>query len=175
MMELLTKTPVWVYVLFVTLLALGFSQTRTRKPPLAVPFILPVLMSLYSAVDTVLHFSADGRGLGIAIVSATCAWGYVRKSRIADGIIYLPEEKRFEIKGSFTPLIIILCIFTVKYIHGAISALRPELAQTITFISIFAFFNGIFFGFFTARIALFWDIYRARSIEYTKENLTQSL
>lgn len=174
MKELLLQTPTWVYLLFVALLIIGFSQTATRRQPLLIPFLLPVAMSVYSLIDTILHFSAGGRGIALAVVAATCAWGFMRKYLSPKGVSYLPEVKRFEIKGSYLPLTVILCIFSVKYIHGALSALYPPITERIFFTTVFATFNGLFFGFFLSRVFLFIDAYRQATVLQKRKKLLYS-
>ncbi len=93
-LEILERTPAWVYVLFAALLYLGIVQARTRRIPTARVVVLPaalIVFSLYGVVSafgpTALALACWGlelsscRGLGGRSPSSSRSSSYATRSR----------------------------------------------------------------------------------------------
>lgn len=75
LMQIITRTPPWVFVLFVILLALGVSQLRKRTASLTRIAVLPVVMLALAISGVVLAFGSSGMGLLALAMWATGATG----------------------------------------------------------------------------------------------------
>ncbi|MCB2021335.1 MAG: hypothetical protein KDG44_11065 [Burkholderiaceae bacterium] len=144
-------TPVWVWGLLAMLLALGLSQSMPRRVSARRVMLLPALMLLLSAGGVVSSFGvvplalvAWAAGLALAVVLGV--------ERIAPrGARWLPDVARFELPGSWLPLMLILALFCLKYGVGVSLAMAPQLASDKAFEAIVAFAYGAFSGLFAAR------------------------
>ena len=67
--QILQKTPIWVWALLAGLIALGYSQTRSRSVGLARTIIMPVAMVFLSLFGTVSVFGATPTVLGAWLTS----------------------------------------------------------------------------------------------------------
>lgn len=158
MAELLQKTPIWVYLLFIALLIFGLKQRRDRYASLGSLLLLPIAMLAYSLYDMSINIKGGSYPLlfwlmGIALASSLTLF-FLRPA----GLKHNPATGKLFVPGSWTPLIIIMGIFFVKYVQGAITALSPDLTVSHPFIWTFSFFNGVFFGFFAGRIYIYLHI-----------------
>ncbi|MGB5918075.1 MAG: DUF6622 family protein [Arcobacter sp.] len=61
-LEIIQHTPIWVFILFVVLFLLGYSQTKNREVKLKRIFILPIAMILLSLFGILSAF-------GISLIS----------------------------------------------------------------------------------------------------------
>lgn len=61
--QIVLHTPLWVWPLFLGLLALGFSQSRDRTVPGSMVLALPAIMVAYSAYGVIATFGMDPRAL----------------------------------------------------------------------------------------------------------------
>lgn len=164
MLELLQKTPIWVYLLFIALLIFGLKQRRDREASLGSLLLLPTAMLVYSLFDMSINLKGGSYPLllwltGIAL-ACTSTLLFLRPT----GLKHNRATRKIFVPGSWTPLIIIMGIFLVKYVQGAITALSPELTISHPFIWTFSFFNGVFFGFFTGRIYIYLNITTYKSL-----------
>jgi hypothetical protein len=75
-LEILQKTPLWVWILFGFLVALGYAQTKERALPLVRALIVPLVMFFFSLQGVVSSFR-----FSVAVV----AWvlGLVLSSKVA--------------------------------------------------------------------------------------------
>ena len=152
---ILSHTPTWVWIVFSLVLALGFSQTRSREVGAVRVTLLPVAMMVLSLSGVVMAFGqvpialaawAAGFGLSLTLVGP---WFAVR------GASWSPRTRRFHIPGSWLPLILILGVFVTKYAAGVCIAVDHSLAANVTFATLLSLAYGSF-------SALFWV--RARSL-----------
>lgn len=83
-LEILGRTPIWVWPLFLLLLYLGYTQTRTRPVPAARLAVLPVLMpglsmfgmlSVFGAVAVALAMNPSLPQLALFTVAVSVAYG----------------------------------------------------------------------------------------------------
>lgn len=152
MLEILQNTPLWVYLLFITLLVFGLKQTKTRTAPKTLLLILPIAMIIYSLVDMIINIGFYGQRLALWSTGTIAAWLFAVAFLTPKGLKYDLATRKLVVPGSWIPLLLIVSIFSVKYVQGAINALSPEITKTDLFTWAFSFLNGIFFGIFAARI-----------------------
>lgn len=148
--QIIANTPAWVWGLLLVLLALGFSQTRSRLVGSRRLVILPLVMTGLSLSGTVSSFGAAPTVL-LAWIATTCVVAWRVASRPAPplsrydsaaGLYYLP--------GSWFPMALIMGIFTVKYAVGAALAMQPALAANAGFSTatgaLYGALGGVFIG-----------------------------
>ena len=99
-LRILEHTPVWVWVLFCALGALGLSQTRTRDVGRARAILLPLLMMVLSLSAVLNSFTqvplalvAWGAGLWLALSAAA-------EAMAVRGASWSPATRRFQVPGS---------------------------------------------------------------------------
>lgn len=148
--EIITNTPIWVFILFFFLVLLGLSQTRDRKVSLNKVMILPIVMLLLSFVGVLSAFGINFNSL-LAYLSGLLFGILLNiKLNFPRNSTYSEAEKLFFIKGSFVPFILIMAIFFTKYFVGVVSAKDLPFIYSIYFSLIisllYGFFSGIFFG-----------------------------
>ncbi len=151
MTELITKTPTWVFILFIALLAIGFKQSKNRETSRRGLLLFPCFMIVYSSFDLIFNIGVTVWGIFFWLIGFAIAWKVTHALLTPDITFCESDNKKLCVKGSWLPLIIILGIFSVKYTQGAISTLWPEKTTTVYFIVFFSFFNGLFMGLFSAR------------------------
>lgn len=125
---ILLRTPAWVWGLLAALIGLGLSQTRQRSAGLARVAILPVAMGALSLSGTLSAFGASIAVLATwtgAAAAAALAW----LSRPTPAAVrYDAATRRFDLPGSWVPMLLILGIFSLRYAVNVSLALDPALA-----------------------------------------------
>ena len=149
--QILSHTPVWVYVLFLALLVFGLIQTRTRTVGKIPALLLPVGMIVLSLAGINSSFGFKPISLvawGIALAIATTA-GYIFFTE--NRIHYKTADKKFIIPGSWMPLAIMMAIFFTKYIYAVMRAFNAEVISTPMFIGMLSAVYGLLSGYFSSR------------------------
>lgn len=149
--EIIKHTPIWVFALFASLLFLGYSQTKDREIKLKRVFILPTAMILLSLFGI---FSAFG-----TMITAILLWfigGFIflligLKLSFPKNVKYNESEDVFYISGSWTPMVLILIIFSIKYLVGVAIARQFPIINELEFIITISFLYGSLSGIFLSR------------------------
>ena len=150
-LEILRRTPPWVFVLFALLVYVGYVQSRTRTMSLTRVAILPLALLALSAFGVLSAVGQSAFGLGcwlfaIALaVAANVVW------KLPRGVNYSPETKTFTVPGSWWPLAVIMVIFFARYAVNVAPAMDHSLRQTPAFIAGVGFIYRLSSGFFLAR------------------------
>ncbi|MEM7189922.1 MAG: hypothetical protein AAF439_09955 [Pseudomonadota bacterium] len=145
---ILTNAPVWVWPLLAVLILLGLRATRTRRVPVLVIYLMPLLM-LVSA-DRVITLVQTSQGL----------LGYV--SGLSIGALLGLRGQRYwlieksgrhaTVRGEWATLTAMMVIFWANFAEGVLKALRPELLQAPAFTPLFAAIIAAAGGFFLGRM-----------------------
>lgn len=151
LIEILKRTPSWVFVLFFVLLALGYYQSKDRVVNRNNVTILPAAMLLLSFYGV---YSAFGSALfaitsWLAGVAITACLGY--KSAHSSRVSFISETRSFSVPGSWLPLALMMAIFFTKYAVGVILARKLPIASELTFIASVSLMYGLLSGIFLAR------------------------
>jgi hypothetical protein len=161
MMQLLSHTPAWVWLVFVALAILGYQQTRERLVSTARLFILP-------AVFIVLAIYGIASAFGLSFL-ALVVWGMGFILPLAFAITFLSPKGvsvvpsgHFRIPGSWLPLTLMMAIFSIKYLLGVVSARHLPAIANPWFVWTVSFSLGVLSGVFFARNVGIW---RNRSLE----------
>jgi hypothetical protein len=153
--NILQHTPIWVWLLFGGLIALGLSQTRTRDVGRARVTILPLVMITLSLSGVLVTFGQVPLALAAWVVGF---WATLRLAApwvAARGATWSPATGHFRIPGSWLPVTAIVGIFVMKYVAAVCLAISPPLAVNMAFAVVVSLAYGLFAG-------LFWG--RARSL-----------
>ncbi|MBO0765078.1 MAG: hypothetical protein J2P50_10885 [Hyphomicrobiaceae bacterium] len=143
-------TPPWVWALLALLLYLGIRALRPTTAPLWRVAILPTVFlswGLYSLV-TMHSFKAQRILPWLAALAA----GMIIGSLMADRQTIKADKVRHLVKipGSPLTLVLALLIFAIKYVFGALHAVRPALFAHpwlwLTELAVAGVLTGMFIG-----------------------------
>ena len=115
LIQILTRTPSWVFALFFGLFALGLVQVRARQLNGWRLVLLPASMLALSLLGVWSAHRTDGVALA--------AWGGALIAMVAAGVLlpplpgaaYARDTGRFAVPGSWLPLAAMLAIFFTRY------------------------------------------------------------
>jgi hypothetical protein len=150
-LSILEHTPVWVWVLFCALMALGISQARTRDVTVARATALPVVMVALSLSGVLSAFGLVALALGAWGVDLGVSLTLAGQAMAVRGATWSARTRRFRVPGSFVPVILILGVFMTKYVAGAMLAINPSLAANLSVAVVLSLVYGAFAGLFWAR------------------------
>jgi len=147
--QILARTPAWVYVLFVALVALGLWQVRTRTLSLARLLLLPAAMIAFALYGLLSLFGDKAQALApwlVALIATTLALmiaQYPRGVTLAGG--------SFTVPGSWIPFAVIMTIFFLRYAVTVAVQMQPELRGSTLLEIAAGLVYGMSSGFFTGR------------------------
>lgn len=151
-LAILRNAPLWVWGVLAALLILGLVQARDRKVSSLLILLLPAAMiplSLYGVVASFgISFSALGAwaiGLGAALTLNELVFLGPR------GVRYNGVDGRFEVPGSWVPLVLMLTIFSARFVFAATAAMNPSIVGAVTFIGCVSVTLGFCSGLFLSR------------------------
>ena len=154
--QIITHTPVWVWILLAALVALGWSQTRDRTVSLKRVTILPLIMIAFSASNVLQNASGHpGLLFAWAIACLTLA-AAVMQIPLSHKTRYHAESGMLTVAGSWVPMTLILTIFVGKYVLAIFTAMQPEIGSSTGFMTISALVFGALSGIFLGRAARLW-------------------
>ena len=158
LIEILKRTPYWVFILFVALLTLGLFQSKGRMVSRSMVVMFPVAMivlSFYGAASafglTPAAVACWGLGIAVAMMAG-------RGLLTPQGVTFAIETQTFFIPGSWLPLVLMMGIFFTKYAAGIILARQLPIAGSLVFEASISFCYGLFSGLFLARA---WGVWHA--------------
>jgi uncharacterized membrane protein len=156
--HILLRTPLWVWVLLVILLVLGYSQTRSRTIGLGRFIAMPVAMILLSLYGTVSAFSLSSGVLSAWFAACALVANMVLLRPAPLDAAYDSARRQFTVPGSWLPLFAILGIFCTKYAVGVTLAMQPAMAHQTLFATLVSMLYGLFSGFFAGRALRLWRL-----------------
>lgn len=124
--EILSRTPVWVWGLLAALLALGLSQTRQRHVAPWRLLLLPLALlglGLSSMLPGFVALPASA-ALWLLALGAGVLLSIGRPART--GTRWLPVEQRLQLPGSWVPMLLIVIIFSLRYAANVGMAINPS-------------------------------------------------
>ncbi len=156
LIEILRRTPSWVFVLFFVLLAVGHFQSKDRAVSRNKVSILPLAMIALSFYGVLSAFGIAPVGLFSWVVGVVVAvWIGVRLST-PRGVSFSIETRLFAVPGSWLPLALMMAIFVIKYAVGVILARQLSIANESVFIGSISLCYGFLSGLFLARALVIW-------------------
>lgn len=151
LIQILTRTPPWVFLLFFVLLALGYVQSKNRTLSYSKVSILPGAMVMLSFYGVFSAFGANPIGLVFWILGVAIAVGVIAKRPAPKGVTFSAETQSFFVPGSWLPMALMMAIFFTKYAVGITLARQLPIASEMAFVGLVGFCYGFFSGVFLAR------------------------
>lgn len=164
LIQVIARTPSWVWVLFAALVGLGASQLRNRNASLGRTLFMPLGMAVFSAFGLASAFGSSAAtaaqpvGVWLAVATAITALALWFQPTPPAGTLYAASSRSFYLPGSAMPLALIVGIFLTKYFVGVELAMQPDLARDGTFAVQIAALYGLFNGLFAARALRLWRL-----------------
>lgn len=149
--QILSRTPAWVFALFVVLLVFGLMQTRTRTVRKIPALLLPVGMIALSLAGINSSFGLTPVPLAawaIALaMTALVGYALYRDKRVE----YDAAAGKYFVPGSWVPLAVIMAIFFAKYVHAVMNAMNAAVVSTTLFVVGLSAVYGLLSGYFAAK------------------------
>ena len=148
--QIIGHTPVWVWFLLLALLWLGHSQSKRRLASLPTTAIFSLVMVGLSLQGTLHAFGAQTAVWVVWFCAGLAALVGVMRQPLPAATRYDATRQRFDLPGSWVPMLLMTGIFFAKYTVGALSAVRPELvhgtAVSLSWAALYGAFSGVFLG-----------------------------
>jgi hypothetical protein len=155
-----SSLPTWIFFLFIGLLYLGYTQTKTRTVSRLRIAVIPVIM-LGLSLNGILNVP---NSTGYAVVAWLSGIGLALLLNSAvphgAGVSAHANRKQFVVPGSLIPLILLMTVFFVKFAIGFLIGSQRVDPGTIGFIIGSSCISGLISGTFLARAV---QIFRAGS------------
>lgn len=151
LMQILRGTPVWVWGLLTLLVIVGVSQSMPRRLSARRAMVMPGVMLALSLSGVATTFGVRPLALAAWLAGIALAIVLGIDAVAPRGARWEREAARFELPGSWLPMVLILGIFCIKYGVGVSLAMAPALASNLPFEVSVAFAYGAFSGLFAAR------------------------
>lgn len=150
-LQIIQHTPIWVFVLLIGLVFLGYTQTKDRKVKSKSIFILPTAMILLSLFGVLSAFGTIIVALALWFIGGFMFLLIGLKLSFPENIKYNESEDVFYISGSWIPMVLILIIFCIKYFVGVAIARELSIINELGFIMTISFLYGSLSGIFLSR------------------------
>jgi len=151
LLQILQRTPVWVFALFAFLLVLGALQMRTRELAKARVTVLPGIFLTLSLWGVWSAFGAEWLAFGGWLAGIAAALLINRRARQPREVSYSADTRRFRVEGSSIPLALMMAIFFTRYVIAVATAMQPSVMTLPGFIAAVGFAYGLMSGSFLAR------------------------
>jgi hypothetical protein len=147
--QILIHTPVYVWVILAVLVWRGSAALREREMTVRSLFIVPAIMLALSLQDVVTKFGSNVAALAAwaaaAAATALLVWKFG-----ADRTVPGAAPGSVRVRGSWTPLAMMMAVFFTKYAASVLLAVLPHARQDALFAIgvclLFGVFNGCFLG-----------------------------
>ena len=156
LVEILRRTPSWVFVLFFVLLAVGYFQSKDRTVGRGRVSLLPVAMTALSLFGVLSAFGTAPVGL-VSWVGGVGVAGRIGVAlAVPRGVSFSAESRSSFVPGSWLPLALMMAIFFTKYAVGVVLARQLPIAGELAFIGAVSFCFGSLSGLLLARAVVIW-------------------
>jgi len=149
--QILIHTPLWVYGLFIVLVAFGLQQTRSRNVNAVLAYFLPLGMIALSLAGINSSFGIKPAPIAMWAIGLLIVTVIGFKRFRDDRVTFTRSSRSFFIPGSWTPFFVIMAIFFTKYVFAVIQAFDAEIVTTKTFVAALSLAYGCFSGYFSSR------------------------
>ncbi len=151
--NIVSRTPAWVWLLLAFLIWLGYSQSKDRQASLLRTFATPVAMVGLSLYGMLSVFGAAPLVWALWLFSCSIFISLMLWLPTASGYQYDAMQRRFQMPGSWIPMVVILCIFITKYAVSISLTIAPSLVLGHTFTTVIPILYGAFSGLMMGRSA----------------------
>lgn len=148
--QIVSHTPVYVWAILAFLIVRGVASSRDRVVSYRSLYIMPAVMLVLGLTSIAGRF--DGGATVLAAWLAAMAAGTALAWRLSDGQLAGVDRaaRTVQLRGSWTPLALMLVVFLGKYVVAAAMGMRPALAHDADFAmaacALFGLCNGVFNG-----------------------------
>jgi hypothetical protein len=154
-MQTLQHIPLWVFGLFIGLVALGWLQTRTRQVRKQQLLGVKVALTVVTLVSVVqLWWPTPWLAIALsswALTGLSVSWA-LSQSAAPAGASFNPATQRFTLPGSWMPLALFMAIFACKFVVGMLSAVAPEHIRSLPAAIGISALYGLLSGIVIARV-----------------------
>jgi hypothetical protein len=151
LIQILKGTPTWVFVLFVSLVAIGILQSRARDVNAARLAILPAAFIAFSLYGVITAFGAHPHNLAAWMAGLAAATMAVRRLKPSPDARWDASTQTFHVPGTWMPLALMMAVFFARYAISVSLALDPGLAGEATFAIAASLAYGALSGAFLGR------------------------
>lgn len=166
LIEILKRTPSWVFVLFFVLIALGYVQSKDRSVSRSKVSILPAAMIALSLYGVLSAFGATPVGLALWVLGIVISVQVGVKLGTPRGATFSTETQSFFVPGSWVPLVFMMAIFFTKYAVGITLARQLPIANDEMFVGVVSLCYGLLSGVFFARAIVIWQATKSGSQDH---------
>jgi hypothetical protein len=154
-LQALQHIPLWVFGLFIALVALGLLQTRTRQVRKLQLLSAKVALTVVTLISVVqLWWPTPWLALALiswALTGLFVSWALSQTAAPA-GASFNPATQRFTLRGSWLPLAFFMAIFACKFVVGMLNAVAPELIRSLPAAIGISALYGLLSGIVIARV-----------------------
>jgi hypothetical protein len=154
MIEIISGVPFYVWPLLASLLIGGWKSRTTHTISWKTLLIMPAAMILWSIYATTALYRTLAICLWVISISLGIWFGSLTIRHLS--LRFDKQKKLIEVSGSWTPMILSLSIFLLRYFLGATYGLHPELKGNL---ALFAVENiaTVVSGMFAGRLLGYWQ------------------
>ena len=157
LIQILHGTPIWVYFLFLGLIALGYLQSKPRDVAPAMVAILPVTLGVFSLTRVLAVFGPAPLALAAWAAGTAAALLLNRALKQPAGARWSEATGAFHVPGSWVPLALMMAVFFARYALAVSLVMTPWLVHSVGFAIAASFGFGLLSGIFLARALRVWS------------------
>ncbi len=158
---IITYTPPWVFGLLVGLVLLGLMQVRQRQVAVKWVFIAPVCLLIMGLTGTLMDLGVSLFSLGPWLLAAAAV--SLARRHHSQPIPFDPASGKLTLPGSWVPLLVILLIFSLRYLLGMLKGLQWPHLHNPQFITSLSAALGACSGYFLADILRYRQAFKRRN------------
>ncbi|WP_429088561.1 DUF6622 family protein [Aeromonas allosaccharophila] len=164
-LNVVTETPLWVWILFAFLITIGINALRDREMNIRGLFIMPLFFLLWGGISVIEELAFLFWGLVAMSVGLLLGYG-AGWSLSRGGRQLKSKEGSHLIIWPGTPWIIIFVIITfiTKYTLNAFLNIEPELKFSLWFNIVFGVLSGLISGVLWGRTLNLYLTYRQANL-----------
>lgn len=157
---ILQHTPTWVFGLFAALVALGVAMSFPRTVSLRRSLMVPLAMLGLSLMGVASAFGSQPLALPAWAAGLATALLALQGRVDTSAVRFSAVTRRFQVPGSWVPLVLMMGLFSLKFGVGVALALQPELRQSAGLAVPASAAYGLVSGVFLGRALALWTIAR---------------
>lgn len=156
LIEILTRTPLWVFALFFIVLGTGYVQSKDRVIGRGKVMALPIIFVGLSISGVFTAFGVSYPGIATWLVGMLVAILLGLALGAPRAVAYVAKSRSFAVPGSWVPLTLMMAVFFVKYAVGVLLTLDPSAAASTAIVTGTGFCYGFLSGMFLTRAIVIW-------------------
>lgn len=159
--EIVARTPYWVWALLAFLLFIGVRGLKPSTASFARLAILPAVFLAWGLSGFATSYGL--RPAGIAVWAAALVLGAGIGLLLARTIEIHADKERglIRLPGNALNLVLILIIFATKYTLGVMAGMRPSITGEFLYMATDVGVSGLLTGMFGGRLYGLWRKYQA--------------